>query len=165
MRQMNTWDDAKRDQNIRDHGIDFAELEVFLTAIFSPVKTRFRRERRKLMSTKRGSHVTKSVKGKTDWIKLKAMKDSSIAFTDDAPQTSPEDWADAIAHRGLPLPGRKEQIALRVDADVLSWFREQGTGWQTRMNAVLKAYRDALEQQRGALEGRRAAGSLRRARR
>lgn len=116
------------------------------------------------MSTKRGSHVTKSVKGKTDWVKLKAMKDSSIAFTDDAPQTSPEDWADAIAHRGLPLPGRKEQIALRVDADVLSWFRAQGTGWQTRMNAVLKAYRDALAE-RGAPAGRRAPASLRRARR
>jgi len=74
------------------------------------------------------------------------MKDSSIAFTEDAPRTSPEDWADAIAHRGLPLPERKEQIALRVDADVLSWFRAQGSGWQTRMNAVLKAYRDALAQ-------------------
>jgi uncharacterized protein (DUF4415 family) len=99
------------------------------------------------MNTKRGSRVTKSVKGKTDWVKLSAMKDSSITFTEDAPQTSPDDWADAVAHRGLPLPERKEQIALRVDADVLSWFRAQGSGWQTRMNAVLKAYRDALAHQ------------------
>ena len=100
------------------------------------------------MNTRRGSRATKSVKGKTDWKKLSAMKDSSIAFTEDAPRTSPEDWADAVAHRGLPLPERKEQIALRVDADVLSWFRSQGSGWQTRMNAVLKAYRDALVQQK-----------------
>ncbi|MEW6168626.1 MAG: BrnA antitoxin family protein, partial [Pseudomonadota bacterium] len=35
------------------------------------------------------------------------------------------------------------QIALRIDADVLAWYRAQGEGWQTRMNAVLKAYRDA----------------------
>ena len=96
------------------------------------------------MNTKRGSRVTKSVDGKTDWVKLAAMKGASIKFTKDAPQTSPADWADAVAHRGLPMPSRKEQIALRVDAEVLSWFRSQGAGWQTRMNAVLKAYRDAL---------------------
>ena len=33
--------------------------------------------------------------------------------------------------------------ALRVDAEVLAWYRAQGDGWQTRMNAVLKAYKDA----------------------
>ena len=38
---------------------------------------------------------------------------------------------------------RKTQIALRLDADVLAWYRGLGAGWQTRMNAVLKAYRDA----------------------
>ena len=96
------------------------------------------------MSTKRGSLATKSVKGKTDWAKLNALPDASIKFTADAPRTAPEDWAEAVAHRGLPLPMKKEQIALRVDADVLGWFRAQGVGWQTRMNAVLKAYRDAL---------------------
>jgi uncharacterized protein (DUF4415 family) len=64
-------------------------------------------------------------------------------------------WDGAIAHRGVaelrakrgrPVKAeheRKEQIALRIDADVLAWYRELGAGWQTRMNAVLKAYRDA----------------------
>jgi uncharacterized protein (DUF4415 family) len=64
-------------------------------------------------------------------------------------------WADATAHRGIeelrvkrgrPAKAeldRKEQIALRLDADVLAWYRGLGAGWQTRMNAVLKAYRDA----------------------
>jgi len=96
------------------------------------------------MNTKRGSRATRSAKGKTDWGKLKAMPDSAIRFTKDAPRTSPEDWANAVAHRGLPLPVRKEQIALRVDADVLAWFRAQGSGWQTRMNEVLKAYWKAV---------------------
>lgn len=96
------------------------------------------------MNTKRGSRVTRNAKGKTDWAKLKAMPDSAIRFTKDAPRTSPEDWADAVAHRGLPLPVRKEQIALRVDAEVLAWFRAQGSGWQTRMNEVLKAYWKAM---------------------
>ena len=64
-------------------------------------------------------------------------------------------WKDAVAHRGIaelrakrgrPVKAaheRKEQIALRIDADVVAWYRELGAGWQTRMNAVLKAYRDA----------------------
>lgn len=64
-------------------------------------------------------------------------------------------WENATAHhgvaelrakRGRPAKAadeRKEQIALRVDKEVLEWYRAQGTGWQTRMNAVLKAFRDA----------------------
>lgn len=64
-------------------------------------------------------------------------------------------WSKATPHtgvrelrakRGRPPKAeheKKAQIALRVDADVLAWYRAQGEGWQTRMNAVLKAYRDA----------------------
>jgi uncharacterized protein (DUF4415 family) len=54
--------------------------------------------------------------------------------------------AELRAKRGRPPKApeeRKEQIALRLDADVLAWYRAQGSRWQTRMNAVLKAYRDA----------------------
>jgi len=64
-------------------------------------------------------------------------------------------WAEATPHTGVaelrakrgrpPMAenDKKAQIALRVDADVLAWYRALGDGWQTRMNAVLKAYRDA----------------------
>jgi uncharacterized protein (DUF4415 family) len=45
-----------------------------------------------------------------------------------------------IARKGLPQSGRKEAISLRLDHDVLDWFKTQGPGYQTRMNAVLKAY-------------------------
>jgi uncharacterized protein (DUF4415 family) len=48
-----------------------------------------------------------------------------------------------VAHKHLPVPPRKTQIALRVDNDVLAWFKAQGAGYQTRMNAVLKEFRDA----------------------
>jgi uncharacterized protein (DUF4415 family) len=60
--------------------------------------------------------------------------------------TGIEELRAKLAKRGRPAKApedRKEQIALRVDKDVLDWYRAQGTGWQTRMNAVLKAYRDA----------------------
>ena len=96
------------------------------------------------MKPKRGtSDMRKIPKGRTNWAKLRAMPESAIKFTKDAPRTSPADWANAIAHRGLPVPPRKTQIALRVDQDVLEWFKAQGEGYQTRMNAVLREFRDA----------------------
>ena len=64
-------------------------------------------------------------------------------------------WTNATAHTGLTElrakrgrpkkhpSQRKEQISLRVDADVLSWYRSQGAGWQTQINAVLKAHHQA----------------------
>jgi uncharacterized protein (DUF4415 family) len=48
-----------------------------------------------------------------------------------------------IARKGLPRHGRKSAISLRVDPEVLDWFKTQGPGYQTRMNAVLRAYMEA----------------------
>jgi uncharacterized protein (DUF4415 family) len=50
-----------------------------------------------------------------------------------------------IARKGLPQSGRKTAISLRLDDEVLDWFRTQGPGYQTRMNAVLRAYMDAAQ--------------------
>ena len=62
------------------------------------------------MKKKPNRVTTKSIdKYKTDWAKLAAMQDRDIRFTIDAPRTSPTDWANAVAHRGLPLPSRKTQ--------------------------------------------------------
>ncbi len=61
---------------------------------------------------------------------------------DDRPATAEElDAAMALyrAKRGRPAgSGTKEQVAIRLDRDVLSAFRASGTGWQTRMNAALR---------------------------
>lgn len=96
------------------------------------------------MKSKRGTGGTRGArKGKTDWERLKTVPDRDVRFTRDAPRTLPQDWARAVAHRGLPVPPRKQQIALRVDVDVLEWFKAQGEGYQTRMNAVLREFRDA----------------------
>ncbi|THV13894.1 BrnA antitoxin family protein [Rhizobium rhizophilum] len=43
----------------------------------------------------------------------------------------------------LVTPSAKTQITVRVDSEVLEWFRQQGKGYQTRMNAVLKAYMES----------------------
>lgn len=50
---------------------------------------------------------------------------------------------NAIVRHGLKPVPPKAVISLRVDADVLDWFRAQGRGYQTRINAVLKAFKEA----------------------
>lgn len=62
------------------------------------------------------------------------------------PTPAPADVAKVISHiarRGLPAAPRKEAISLRLDAEVLDWFRARGPGYQTRINAVLRAYMEA----------------------
>lgn len=62
------------------------------------------------------------------------------------PEPAPADVAKVVSHiarRGLPAPTRKEAISLRLDAEVLDWFRARGPGYQTRINAVLRAYMEA----------------------
>ena len=59
----------------------------------------------------------------------------------------PERFAQAVVRRGLkPIP-KKEQITLRVDSDVLRWFRSQGKGYQTKINDLLRAHMNAHRQQ------------------
>ena len=62
------------------------------------------------------------------------------------PESVPENVAEIvreIARRELPSAPRKAAISLRLDAEVLDWFKAQGPGYQTRINAILKAYKDA----------------------
>ena len=48
-----------------------------------------------------------------------------------------------MLRRGLMPVLSKRQMTLRLDADVLAWFRNQGAGYQTRINQLLRAYMDA----------------------
>lgn len=61
----------------------------------------------------------------------------------DHPEASIEHVVRGIARRGLKPVPPKASISLRVDRDVLEWFKAQGEGYQTRINAVLRAFRDA----------------------
>ena len=71
------------------------------------------------------------------------MKDKDIVVDRDAPEWTPEMFAQAIMEKGLKVPASKTLLSLRIDADVLSWFRSQGPGYQSRMNALLRAYMEA----------------------
>ena len=71
------------------------------------------------------------------------MKDTDVRFTAEHPEAKTEHIMRGIVRRGLkPLPS-KISISLRLDADVLEWYRAQGPGYQTRINAVLRAFKDA----------------------
>jgi uncharacterized protein (DUF4415 family) len=93
----------------------------------------FRPERRPRTSAKRLRR-----KSATDWTHLAAESDSGIDFSD-IPRLGPKFWRRAV----LRMPHRKASVTLRIDQDVLSWFRGTGRGYQTRINAVLRSYMQA----------------------
>jgi uncharacterized protein (DUF4415 family) len=70
------------------------------------------------------------------------MTDDQIDLSD-APELTPEMFARAVVRRGLKPAPRKAQVTLRVDDDVLHWFKSQGRGYQTKINTLLRAYMEA----------------------
>lgn len=83
-----------------------------------------------------------SNKSLTDWERLDALQDEDIDLSD-LPEITPEMFAKAVVQRGLKATRKKQQITIRVDDDVLEWFRSQGRGYQTRINSLLRAYMEA----------------------
>lgn len=81
------------------------------------------------------------MQSKTDRARLRSKK--TAVLTQEHPEADVRHIVRGMVRRGLkPLPP-KASISLRVDQDVLEWFKAQGPGYQTRINTVLRAYRDA----------------------
>jgi uncharacterized protein (DUF4415 family) len=74
----------------------------------------------------------------SDWKRLDAMKEVDIDLSD-IPEVTPEMFARGVVRRGYK-PIIKKQLTLRLDSDVVEWFKKQGRGYQTKMNALLRAY-------------------------
>jgi uncharacterized protein (DUF4415 family) len=78
-------------------------------------------------------------KGKTNWARVGSLTDDDI---ESAVQNDPDavpldfDWSKAV----LVIPPKKKAISIRVDEDVLDYFKKEGAGYQRRMNAVLRSY-------------------------
>jgi uncharacterized protein (DUF4415 family) len=70
------------------------------------------------------------------------MTDKDVDLSD-SPEVTPEMFARAVVRRGLKPVARKAQLTLRLDGDVLDWFRQQGRGYQTTINSLLRAYMEA----------------------
>jgi uncharacterized protein (DUF4415 family) len=70
------------------------------------------------------------------------MADEDIDLSD-CPEFTPEMFAASVVRHGLKPVAKKVQVTLRLDSDVLDWFKAQGRGYETQINALLKAYMEA----------------------
>lgn len=77
-------------------------------------------------------------KSATDWGRVDAQRDEEIDLSD-LPEQDEAFFRNAV----LRLPQPKVAVTLRLDQDVLTWFKAQGKGYQTRINALLRAYKEA----------------------
>jgi uncharacterized protein (DUF4415 family) len=86
-------------------------------------------------------------RSRTDWQYLDRVTDDEIvAAVAGDPDAAPLDidWSEAV----LVVPPRKKAISIRIDPDVLDYFKNEGPGYQRRINAVLRSYVDQ-KQKRG----------------
>ncbi len=71
---------------------------------------------------------------------IKAIKDEDIDYSD-IPELDETFWQNAE----LRMPEPKQGVYIRLDGDVLQWFKSQGKGYQTRINSILRAYYEAQQ--------------------
>jgi len=96
-------------------------------------------------STRRSSRRTRPSRGRADLPRLRRMTERAIARTSprELARLPPGFWATAT----VVAPAPKQAISLRVDRDVLAWFREAGPRYQSRMNAVLRTYMSRVKEE------------------
>ncbi|MGC8476073.1 MAG: BrnA antitoxin family protein [Acetobacteraceae bacterium] len=81
----------------------------------------------------------------SDLRRVRAMSEAAL----EAAIAADPDWAaipsDWHARAEALMPTRKQLVSVRLDADILAWFRARGPGYQTRINAVLRAFVNSAE--------------------
>jgi uncharacterized protein (DUF4415 family) len=83
-------------------------------------------------------------RGQTDWQRVDALTEEELEAATAADPDTEELEPGWIERAELLFPAQpKERVTVRLDADVLEWFRERGSGYQTRINAVLRSYVEA----------------------
>jgi uncharacterized protein (DUF4415 family) len=82
---------------------------------------------------------------------LDKLPDDKIDFSD-IPEMAEEDWKKS-RYIGLHHRPGKKSVTIRMDEDMLKWFKKQGKGWQTKMNWVLRLY-FASHRETGVKDGR-----------
>lgn len=90
------------------------------------------------------SKQTLKRRSKTNWARVDALRDQNID-TSEIPELGDDFFKNAV----LRVPEPKAIVTLRLDRDVLEWFKKQGPRYQTRINALLRAYVEAKERRAG----------------
>jgi len=75
---------------------------------------------------------------RTDWKRVSVMGDVEIDYSDIPPLRE-----DFFKDAQIRWPEKKKQVTLRIDPDVIEFFRKQGKGYQSMINAVLRKYVEA----------------------
>ena len=81
---------------------------------------------------------TTKKRSRTNWARIDALRDKDIDFSD-----IPEQGKAFFKRAVLRLPEPKTAVTIRLDQQVLEWFKTKGPGYQTRINALLRAYLEA----------------------
>ena len=82
----------------------------------------------------------------TDWERIDAMTDDQIDYSD-SPRINRELFSTGTRKSGKRSAEVKEAISIRLDKDVLEWFRARGRGYQSEVNALLRVYMQQHERQ------------------
>lgn len=93
-------------------------------------------------SSKEIDEMIRQGEDRTDWAKVDALTEEELEASIDHEEEGEFDWSRAF----IGIPTAKQQITLRLDRDIIHWFKAQGPRYQTRINAVLRAYVDAQRQ-------------------
>ncbi len=82
--------------------------------------------------------LSSKTRSKTNWTRVDSLSDRDIDYSD-----IPELDKDFFKSATLVLPEPKTAVTIRLDQQVLEWFKSKGPGYQTRINALLRAYMEA----------------------
>jgi uncharacterized protein (DUF4415 family) len=82
--------------------------------------------------------ISTKTRSKTNWTRVDSLSDRDIDYSD-----TPELDKDFFKSATLVLPEPKTTVTIRLDQRVLEWFKAKGPGYQTRINALLRAYMEA----------------------
>ena len=80
--------------------------------------------------------------GRSDFRRLRRMRDAEIDFSE-IPRLGKSFWSKAK----LVMPKSKDRLTIRIDHDVVTWLKKQGSGYQTRINAILRSYMNAQSEE------------------
>ncbi len=82
----------------------------------------------------RGKYIV-STSSKTNYKRINKLSDKDIDYSD-IPETDEEFWGNAQ----VLFPTKKTHLSIRLDDDIISWFKQFGRGYQTKINSVLRSY-------------------------
>jgi uncharacterized protein (DUF4415 family) len=89
------------------------------------------------MSKNRSSRLSKT---KTDWDEFESLTEDEVRAGIESAQEAHPTVEDFCKNAQVVMPQPKETMTIRLYADVLEWFRKQGIGYETRINAILRSY-------------------------